>query len=182
MIRAKMMKRNVYETGLLFVVSAVVILAADSVHAVEVTAQVELQGAVAGSFSREVTFVATDGTGVQLKTWRPTLEFVDGRSTANLDEAPEHMEWLSAKTVHTLRRRVACVPSNGTATADFTGESVLQGGDLNGDNLVDMKDFARLRYYWFSGNDVADITGGGSTTTSDYSVLKSNYGHEGDPL
>ncbi len=90
------------------------------------------------------------------------------------------MESLSAKTSFHLRRRISCIPDNGKATADFTNENELLGGDLNGDNVVDIQDFNRLRYHWFSENDQADITGNGSTGQADYNVMKSNWHVKGD--
>ena len=149
------------------------------VSAVEIHVTVELQGAVAETFSREVTFYA-GRDGDTLETWTQTLQFTAGVAETTLSGAPQDMESLSAKTSFHLRRRIACVPANGAATADFTNESQLLGGDLNGDNIVDMRDFTRLRYHWFSENEHADITGDGSTGQNDYDVLRSNWHGQGD--
>lgn len=141
---------------------------------------IELQGAVTNAFYREVTFVATDENEQVLQEWTQEVEFVNGRAEAVISAAPWAMVRLSAKTDFTLRRRVDCLPDHGLAVADFTGAYQLLGGDLNNDNVIDMKDFTRLRYHWFTENEAADIDGSGGTVMADFSILRENWMQAGD--
>jgi len=72
--------------------------------------------------------------------------------------------------------------SNGSQmVVNFTGDSMLPGGDLNGDNLVNMLDYSVLKTNWFTVNDAADINGDGWVQILDYSIMKSNWFRHGDP-
>ncbi len=149
---------------------------------VEIQVKVELQGAVEEAFERDVYFVAADAGGAILNSWTETLTFSDGIGETTLFEASEDMAFLSAKTKWTLRRRIACEPDEeGQAEAAFTEDAELRGGDLNGDNQVDMLDFGMLRYHWYTENEAADITGNGKTGMPDYNILQSNWYVTGDP-
>ncbi|NLG35250.1 MAG: hypothetical protein GX548_07840, partial [Lentisphaerae bacterium] len=148
---------------------------------------VALQGAVAGPFSREVTFVATGADGGVLATWVRNISFTDGVGTDTLPEAPDGIVGLSAKTGAHLRRRLAVeLDSDGQGLAEFTGTGAegrqLLGGDLDGDNAVNMADFNRLRYYWYTVNTAADIDGDGASNLNDLNILKANWYGVGDPL
>jgi subtilase family serine protease len=63
----------------------------------------------------------------------------------------------------------------------------LSGGDLNGDNVVDLNDFAILAAAFGSSpsspnwNSVADINCDGVVDLNDFSILASNFGASGDP-
>lgn len=149
-------------------------------YAVTLNITIELQGAVSTPFERDVAFVATDAEGGVLQTWSESVIFTDGMAQIQLLNAPAQLARLSAKTTYHLRRRVDCAPIDGLAEADFTGAMALRGGDLNGDNVVDMQDFNRLRFFWFSDNEAADLTGSGMTAQADLDILKSNWMETGD--
>ncbi len=148
----------------------------------QVAVSVELEGAVAGPFTRDVVLKATDAGGTVLQTWTRTLTFTGGTATDTLVDVDGAVVALSAKTAWTLRVKVASVPDgDGQATADFTGADLLPGGDVNGDNAVNMLDFARLRYFWYTAASETDIDGSGATTASDFAILQSNWYTAGDP-
>jgi parallel beta-helix repeat protein len=146
----------------------------------QIAVTVELQGAVAGPFNRAVTFVATAGNGTLLATWVRNVTFTGGVGTDILVEAPAGMVSLSAKTDYTLRRKLALVlDADGQGTVAFTGTGItgrqLLGGDLNADNSVNMTDYNRLRYYWYTVSSVTDINGDGVVNLLDLNILKANW-------
>ncbi len=143
---------------------------------------VEIEGADADPFDREVVLVATDSSDSVLATWTRTVAFTNGVGTTDLTEVPDGMAHLSADTAWTLCNRLdASLDVNGQVTVSFTGAEALEGGDVNGDNRVDMLDYARLRYFWYTEDPTTDIDGDGVTSTSDYLILKSNWYQRGDP-
>ena len=148
--------------------------------AATIEVSVELQAAHPAPFERTVVFVSTDAAGEVLDTWTVEMAFAEGVAHTVLAGASSAMDSLSAKTDFHLRTRIPCLPVNGEAEALFTGAAQLRGGDLNGDNVVDMRDFNRLRYHWFTEDDRADLTGNGATGQTDLDVLKSNWLQEGD--
>lgn len=147
----------------------------------QITATVALQGAVEGPFTRTVTFVATDATGNELETWSSMVEFTNGVGVATFPVPPETIAGLSAKTGHTLRRKLTVAfDENGQIIAQFVGEAQLLGGDLNGDNVVDDLDFNRLRQHWHTNNTLADINGDGVSNTADLNIMRTNFNGQGD--
>ena len=148
----------------------------------QIVVTVQLEGAVTGPFNRIVTFLATDAAQQVIGTWVREIEFTGGFGTDTLLLVPADTVRLSAKTQYHLRRRVdVTLDVNGEPIAEFIGANMLLGGDLNGDNVVTMTDFNRLRFHWFTANDVADITGNGATTQADFDILRGNWFTEGDP-
>ncbi len=147
-----------------------------------VAVTVALQGAAASlPFTRTVTFKATDADGQVLESWEAPMCFTGGVATAALADAPTGMAALSAKTAFNLRRRLPIeLGADGQGAAEFTGDNQLPGGDLTGDNVVNMPDFNRLRYYWYTGNEVADINGDGIISLPDYNILQLNFYTTGD--
>jgi len=136
------------------------------------------------TFTRVVTFVATDSANVVLKTWTPTLSFTNdpGTQTASasytLTNVPAGMAHLSAKTAWHLRQRVdVALDGSGQVTAAFT----LLGGDLNGSNSVNILDYSVLKSKWQSTDPAADINGDGQVQSLDYSLLKANWFQNGGP-
>jgi hypothetical protein len=146
---------------------------------VEVTVAVDQ--AAGNTFNRVVTFTATDVSGAVLKSWTPTVSFVGGVGSVTLHEAPDGMVRLSAKTAWNLRVRLDCQADKfGQSAAAFTGVDTLPGGDLNGDNRVNMMDYTVQRRYWNTPNPVADVDGSGTVGQSDYLILKTNWYTLGD--
>ena len=95
------------------------------------------------------------------------------------------MAYLSAKTGFSLRRRVeATLEEEGQGAISFTGTgdegNQLLGGDLNDDNVVNMSDFNRLRFHWYTENTEADIDGDGASAVGDLNILKANWNGAGD--
>ncbi len=135
------------------------------------------------TFTRVVTFVATDTTGAPLNTWTPTLSFTNNPGTqkasasCTLTNVPDGMAHLSAKTAWHLRTRLDVVlDPDGQATAAFT----LLGGDLNESNSVNVLDYSLMKTSW-GGGAAGDINGDGKSWTEDYSLMKSNWFQIGDP-
>jgi hypothetical protein len=144
----------------------------------QVTGQVALQGFVGSS--RIVRFVATGGSSN--KTWDLTLNFSSGVANYTLTDVPTGTTGISAKTAWTLRKKLAVTfDVNGQATADFTGNGQLPGGDFNGDNQVNFLDYSILAANYFTTDPVADITGDGQVNFLDYGILAANYFTAGDP-
>jgi hypothetical protein len=143
----------------------------------QITGQVELESFVGAN--RVVTFTATGGTST--KTWDLPLNFSGGVATYTLTEVPSGTTGISAKTAWNLRRKLAVtLDSDGQGTANFTASNELRGGDLNGDNIVNLLDYSILQGNWHTTNAAADIDGSGSVGTLDYSILKNNWRTQGD--
>ena len=150
----------------------------------EVLAAVQLQGFDATS--RVVTFAATGGT---LKTWTKTVTLTPGGSGAAgsvpLEDVPAGTTAISAKTAWNLRSKLAVTINGvGVGAVALTGTDMLPGGDLNGDNVANTRDYAVLRYYWGLATPealtAADIDGNGQVTTDDYDMLNYNFYAIGD--
>jgi hypothetical protein len=152
----------------------------------EVLAAVQLQGFDATS--RVVTFAATGGT---LKTWTKTVTLTPGGSGAAgsvpLEDVPAGTTAISAKTAWNLRSKlnVTWLSNTSVGAVALTGTDMLPGGDLNGDNVANTRDYAVLRYYWGLNTSealtAADIDGNGQVTTDDYDMLNFNFYAIGDP-
>jgi len=143
----------------------------------QATGQVELESFV--GTSRAVTFVATGGTA---KSWTLTLSFSGGAASYTLTDIPAGTTGISAKTAWNLRQKLAVtLDGDGQVTGvNFTGADKLLGGDLNGDNFVNILDYSVLKNNWYTTNPVADINGDGQVQTQDYSLLRSNFFKRGD--
>ena len=150
----------------------------------EVLAAVQLQGFDATS--RVVTFAATGGT---LKTWTKTVTLTPGGSGATgsvpLEDVPAGTTAISAKTAWNLRSNLGVTINGvGVGAVALTGTDMLPGGDLNGDNVANTRDYAVLRYYWGLNTPealtAADIDGNGQVTTDDYDMLNYNFYAIGD--
>ncbi len=138
----------------------------------QITGQVELDGFIGAH--RQVVFTATDGATV-LKTWAVDLNFTGGTASFTLTEVPNGIAVLTADTNWSLRGKLDTqLDSSGQATANFTGADMLFGGDLNGDNFINIQDYAILKSGWYL-NTVGDINGNGSTELADYTILKRNF-------
>ena len=106
---------------------------------------------------------------------------------------------LSAKTAWTLRRRLATGVVGCATVVDFTGAAgQLKGGDLTGDNIVNLPDYSSIAANFGKCSviggppcgtcaiatpaaAVADINGDGTVNVLDYSILASNWFTTGDP-
>jgi len=63
----------------------------------------------------------------------------------------------------------------------FTGTRRLRGGDFDGNNIVNLADYNRLRAVFPGVASVADITGDGYVNVGDYNILRANWLTAGDP-
>jgi hypothetical protein len=151
----------------------------------QLTGQVELQGFIGTGtvppHTRAVTFKATGGT--TSKTW--TLELSNASGAVfdfALTDVPEGTTGLSAKTSWNLRRKVAVtLDGEGQGVANFTGVKMLPGGDLTGDNQVQLLDYLLLQDTWYTFDPAADIDGASGVQFLDYNLLQNNWYTEGDP-
>jgi len=144
-----------------------------------ITGQVQLQGYVGGS--RAIVFVATNGSSV-LKTWTKTLTFAADTAGYTLDNVPASTTGLSAKSAWSLRRKLAASFNGDTqASVNFTGTSMLLGGDIDGSNSVNILDYGTLKANWGSTTyPRADINGDTVVNVADYNTMKSNWFRLGD--
>ncbi|MDQ8191595.1 right-handed parallel beta-helix repeat-containing protein [Roseibacillus persicicus] len=144
----------------------------------EIAVEIELEGFVGAS--REIEFVATDVHGSQV-SWTKTVVFdgVTHLGSVSLENVPADLTNLSAKTAWNLRRNNTVIADGvGWASTSFTGGRALPGGDLTGDNVINTRDYARLRNNYQSLDPSAaeaDITGSGGVILNDYNLLKANF-------
>jgi len=153
----------------------------------ELLATVELQAFTGGL--REVTFVATASSGAVLETWTATVSLTGtgtvpaSTGSVSLEDVPAGTVALSAKTAWNLRSKVAVsFTPEGVGTADLTGTKLLPGGDLTGDNVVNILDYSALRYHYLTTDPEADINGDGEVKIDDYALLQANFYTGGDAL
>jgi hypothetical protein len=135
------------------------------------------------TLSQVVTFVATDGAGGVLKTWTPVLTFANNPATQtasasfSLTQVPAGTARLSAKTAGHLRKRVdAVLDGNGQVAPAF----VLLGGDVNGDNFVNILDYSLMKSRWNSLSAIGDINGDGQVQLLDYQLMQAGWFKTGD--
>ena len=172
------------------------------VNTAQIYGQVQLEGFTGAETSpphgRTVTFVATTNSTV-LKTWNLPLTNATGDTFAyTLTDVPPGTSALSAKTPWNLRVKLAVTPdSQGQAVANFLADEAagwnsatdhyLRGGDLNGDNIVNVSDYNLMAAYWFDLVSVvpaaalADITGDGVINLFEYAMMGDNWLQAGDP-
>ncbi|MBN8456719.1 MAG: right-handed parallel beta-helix repeat-containing protein [Verrucomicrobia bacterium] len=144
---------------------------------------VQPQGLVASPVTRNVTFTATGATGDVLASWTVPVSFSGGQGGVELDRVPDGTAFLSAKMAWNLRvRQPVALDAEGRGVNSFTNSSRLRGGDLNGDNLVNLSDYNILRGVFNTVSGQADITGDGMVNLSDYNILRANWFTLGDPL
>lgn len=143
----------------------------------QISGQVELDSFFGGN--RAVTFVATGGT---TKTWTLTLSFAGTVANYTVTDVPAGTTGLSAKTAWNLRRKIAVSPdSEGqVVNANFLGAWKLLGGDINGDNFINILDYGVLKNNWYTTNAAGDINGDGQVQQLDYAMMKLNWFKRGD--
>jgi hypothetical protein len=163
----------------------------------QITGLVQLEsfigtGTLPTAHTRTVTFVATDGPGAGatvLKTWVLPLSNVSGDTFSyTLTDVPAGTTHLSAKTDWNKRRKLAAsFDINGQAVVNFTGANMLRGGDITGDNIVNLADYSSLVFHWLEvvsavpAAAVADMNGDGVINFFDYVILGTNWFTVGDP-
>ena len=157
----------------------------------QISGQVQLEGFVGTGtvplHTREVTFVATDGTGDGanvLKTWTLPLSNIGGDTfDFTLSDAPRGTRGLSAVTAWNLRSKLPIsLDANGQAGGiNFSGAKMLHGGDFDASNLAGLGDYSILQTDFFSFDAVTDITGDGRVDFDDYAIFAGNWQTSGDP-
>jgi hypothetical protein len=142
---------------------------------------------VAYVVNRTVTLTATDASGAVLATWPAPVSFTNNNTTGfasgtfSLNRIPPTTARLSAKTAWTLRRRIAAdIIATPALTVAFTGTSRLNGGDINGNNVVTNADLAVLRSTFLTAIPTADINGDGAVTNADLALLRQTFLTSGD--
>jgi hypothetical protein len=130
------------------------------------------------SFPRTVTLKATDASGAILSESEQSVQFTNDPSTRTatgdyeLDHISDAAVYLAAKTDYSLQQKVSVAYGDDrVAHAGF----MLLGGDLNGDDLVNLPDLSLLKVNWNTANPEADINGDGRVQLLDYSILKGNW-------
>lgn len=161
-------------------------LGAITINKNQITTTVDLEGLVTGPVTRNVTFAFTDN-GSLLETRTRSVVFTNGIGTVTFTDVNGETDQLSAKAATHLRERLPVVFTNGQASLSYTAANELPGGDLNGDNVVNLLDYAVLRFYWLNvvgtvpAAAAAEINGDGSVNMTDYQILQSNFYQQGDP-
>ncbi len=149
------------------------------VNKTQIDVEAELVDVSTNAFSRDVLVVLTDADGTVIDYRTQTASFVNQTGTVTVTKVPDGVAAVSVDTDWTLRTKADVV-------YDADGQSAvsvsLLGGDLNNDNLVDMLDFARLRYFWMQATTEADVDGDGAVNSVDYSILRSNWYVSGNEL
>ncbi len=142
------------------------------------------------AFDRYVVFKATNSAGTVLKSWNVLVHFTNSPATKVasgsylLTDVPAGASRLSAKTLVSLRRRQAVtLDVHGQCVLGFTvaaGKALL-GGDVNGNNIVNLPDYSALKAGWNTINPALDVNGDGPVQLLDYSLMKENWLTAGDP-
>ena len=150
-----------------------------SINKNRITGRIELQRFVGQS--RTVVFTAT---GSATKTWAVNVTgFSAYVASYTLDDVPDGVTGLSAKTAWHLRRKLTLtLDANGQARGDFTDASMLLGGDLNASNAINVVDYTIMKSLWYTGDPRGDINGDGIVSVPDYTIMKLNWYRAGDPL
>jgi len=113
-------------------------------------------------------------------------------ATFRLVQVPPAATQISAKTAWNLRVTQNVAFPSGVATLNFVSDGVpgwsgatdtyLRGGDINGDNVINLLDYDVLRTNYGTVNGgPADINGDGKVNIYDYSLLEVNFGQTGAP-
>jgi MBG domain (YGX type) len=111
-----------------------------------------------------------------------------------LVQVPVAATTVKAKTAWNLQAAIGSLSfTAGVATANFVNDGVpgwtsgsdkyLRGGDLNGDNVVNLFDYNILRLNFGATGAAAapaDINGDGRVNINDYYILQINYGKSGE--
>jgi len=92
---------------------------------------------------------------------------------------------IVAKSSHWLRKRLSNQVIGASGIAGLTYS--LINGDINGDNRINLADFAQFRNAFGSGpsnsnwNALADLNGDGHVNLGDFAIFRNNFGLQGDP-
>lgn len=161
---------------------AVMTIGALQIQKNQIAVTVQPQGLMALPVSRNVVFTATDSLGSILAVWDVPVTFTAGTGSVTLLEVPGNTTSLSAKMAWNLRVRLpATLDAGGQGAVAFTGLSRLPGGDLNGDNLVNLADYNIMRFSFPGTAPGPDITADGQTNLADYNILRANWLTVGGP-
>ena len=134
--------------------------------------------------TRNVNFRAYDASDALLATWDVPVYFAPHSTKGEfvLLNVPAETVWLSAKTNWNLRHGAAVTFGPlGLGIVNLVGPDKLLGGDLSGDNAVNIQDYSILAGSWYTKNPVADINGDGEVTLADYILMRLHFFATGDP-
>jgi subtilase family serine protease len=126
--------------------------------------------------------VYKSGTSTLIETRTATLAS-DG-SFAVTTVAPDGAYDVYVKSSHWLRRKVASVTISSSGASGVSAS--LANGDVNGDNVVSLADFALVRTAFGSTsvsgnwNPNADLNGDGSVSLADFVIVRNQFGQAGE--
>jgi len=142
----------------------------------------EINGIITSDFggvgTRVVTFVLNGAT--------TRTANVSSTGVYKLTNVADGVTAVSAKTAWTLRQKLTGLSAPlGQVTANFT----LKGGDINGDNSINILDYSVLKTNWTGvppatalPNNVANINGDNVVNVTDYNIMKGNWFQTGSLL
>jgi hypothetical protein len=81
-----------------------------------------------------------------------------------------------------LSARVTGSPTAPETSPVELGEITLLGGDVNGDDRIDIFDMAIISHHYGQNQAQADITGDGTVNLFDLTLAASHYGRQGPVL
>ncbi len=100
----------------------------------------------------------------------------DGRFAVEVDTAGPHTLTINASGYLSARAEVEV--SSGSPAVDL-GQITLLGGDVTGDDQVNILDLAFIGSHYGSSDSQADINGDGTVDIFDLTLAASNYGQQG---
>lgn len=142
---------------------------------------VAMKGAVATAYQRDVVFHALDAAGTVLESWIVPTSFAGAEGAVELTGIPDGTSHLVADTAVSLRRKLPVgFVAGAWVVGNFVGEHALLGGDLNGDNAINVFDYAILRQRMQTANAAADINCDGFVNIFDYAIMRQNWQQNGE--
>jgi len=159
-----------------------------NINKTTLTVTIHLESVTVASVQRYIKLVlgGDQSSGVK-QTYTPLVTFNGGTGTVTFTNVP-NANWtkISAKDEqHTLRRTVSVTDPSGNKqyVANFTGDNQLLGGDVNNDQMVDIRDFGiyagqygtspALNTQWPIRN--ANISCDGYVDTNDFTYIQINF-------
>ncbi len=135
------------------------------------------RSALEAAYPTQITKAATLGTFTLINVPASTT-LVSAKSAWTLRETlPVSLVGTTSATANFVNS--GNVPTR-SGTFDVVNDHDLRGGDINGDNVVDLTDFGILQGAYGGTGSAADINGDGAVNAADYFILKANYGSQGD--
>lgn len=160
-----------------------------NINKTTLTVNIQLESVDVATVQRYIKLVlGGDQSSGAKQTYTPQITFTGGTGTIRLTNVSNAGVWtkISAKDEqHTLRRTVNLTDPTGNKqyVANFTGTNQLLGGDVNNDQMVDIRDFGiyagqygtspALNTQWPTKN--ANISCDGFVDTNDFTYVQINF-------